>query len=136
MEEKWLKGHFRVMRMCMEKKKIKTIVAPCCSYGHKTRCLYISMFLLLQGSMKIVSNVAIKLYGSALRSKYKDKLLPYDSILLCSVKPKSYLLIEALKLCLPYYFHPNRLTLFYEHQEKFIHGQTTGVRPIYHLYPV
>lgn len=120
----------------MEKKKIKTIVAPCCSYGHKTRCLYICVFLLLQASMKIVSYVAIKLYGSALRSKYKDKLLPYDSILLCSVKPKSYLLIEVLKLCLPYYFHPNRLTLFYEHQEKFIHGQTTGVRPIYHLYPV
>lgn len=120
----------------MEKKKIKTIVAPCCSYGHKTRCLYICVFLLLQASMKIVSYVAIKLYGSALRSKYKDKLLPYDSILLCSVKPKSYLLIEVLKLCLPYYFHPNRLTLFYEHQEKFIHGQTTGVRPIYHLCPV
>lgn len=130
------KGTFQSNENVYGEKKIKTIVAPCCSYGHKTRCLYICMFLLLQASMKIVSNVAIKLYGSALRSKYKDKLLPYDSTLLCSVKPKSYLLIEVLKLCLPYYFHPNRLTLFYEHQEKFIHGQTTGVRPIYHLCPV
>lgn len=130
------KGTFQSNENVYGEKKIKTIVAPCCSYGHKTRCLYICMFLLLQASMKIVSYVAIKLYGSALRSKYKDKLLPYDSILLCSVKPKSYLLIEVLKLCLPYYFHPNRLTLFYEHQEKFIHGQTTGVRPIYHLCPV
>lgn len=130
------KGTFQSNENVYGEKKIKTIVAPCCSYGHKTRCLYICVFLLLQASMKIVSYVAIKLYGSALRSKYKDKLLPYDSTLLCSVKPKSYLLIEVLKLCLPYYFHPNRLTLFYEHQEKFIHGQTTGVRPIYHLCPV
>lgn len=58
----------------------------------------VCMFVLIQASMKILSNVVIKVYGSALWSKYKDKLLPYNCTFLCSVKPNPYLLIEVSKL--------------------------------------
>lgn len=89
-----------------EKRQIKVVVAPCCSYGHKTRCWYVSSNTSINENSQYVT---IKLYRSTLQRKYKNSFLPYNSILLCSVKPKSYLPTEVSKLYLPY-FPPSKQT--------------------------
>jgi len=83
--------------MWMEKNFWK-LVAPCCNYGHKTMTIYVSSNKTLN---KIVNNVAIKMYGSALQRKYKSVLSSYKSRLIPSVKSKSYLLIEVFSITVP-----------------------------------
>lgn len=83
----------------MDGKKIFwKLVAPCCSYGHKTVSIYVSSNITIN---KIVDDDAIKMYGSALQSKYKNMWPPYNSRLLPSVKPKCYCLIEVLNITVP-----------------------------------
>lgn len=133
-EGKQLKVNCRGLRMGMEKKKIiKKLLAPCCSYGHKTWSMYVPSNITIN---EIVNKVAIKLYRFALQSKYKNMLPSYNSRL-HSVKLKSYLLIEVSNITVPGIL-PSIQTdsrCFTNIKEKIMHGQTAGVRSIHHLYP-
>lgn len=80
------------------KKNLKKLVAPCCSYGHKPGSMYVSSNITIN---KIVDNVAIKKYGSTLQSKYRNMWPSYNSRLLLSVKPKSFSFNWSVNITVP-----------------------------------